>query len=248
MFRTIKISREFDSEACGRHGGSYIPNAHMIKNLYLSCPIRKLCPEDYSSLKNLSVLWHDLVTMTPRLDIEIPTLTHLTLREVTITDSVGFPLMFRSVTHLYLPKALYPILPLSPHLTHVVVVFNDYNIGSLLYCLKLLDLIDTLQVIGIQMEIPQPSIVMPSATALANSISRPDTENKIISTVQACSFRDKHKVVVTASNANFSALQWSAWFHGGESIWETAERLLSEREQSKSMAEEGRQGGPAHEP
>jgi hypothetical protein len=264
MFRTVKLYREFKPR--GRL--HCLPNTHMTANLYFCLPISKVFfpnskfyLEDYSSLQNLSVRWDDLPAINPWKDIEIPTLTHLTLRGSyrgvyhDCSDLCQYSPMFRSITHLYFTRSecriLPRMLPPLPHLTHVVWGFNIFDsVQQVRRYLIPFKPTDTLQVIGIELQVLPLSVDMAlyAATGVESYITPLAVKEKMLSAVRECSFRDKQKIVVMSRDTNFDPREWNTWFHGGENIWETAERLLSEREQSKSVAEQGSKGGPAREP
>jgi hypothetical protein len=255
MFRTVMIARRFHSESCGILGECII-NTRLIKNLCFGCQIHNLCSGDYSSLQNLFIYWHHLFTITPRLDIKTPTLTHLTLRGTYNGACLGNHslLIFRSVTHLYFPLSdssiLSWILPPLPLLTHVVLGFNARNPVRFLlsHYLSLLEPMDTLQMIGIELVMPPPYIDIMAASRMEFHNYLLSIKEKTLSAVRESSFRAKHKTVIMSRDTTFEPPEWNTWFLGGETIWETAERLLSEHEQSQCLAEEGRKGEPAHEP
>jgi hypothetical protein len=185
----------------------YIPNARLIKNLYLATPCsRSIHIEECTMLQYLYIDWKLLIPLLTR---EIPTLTHLTINYPNFGE--GLPgkdaLIFRSVTHLHFahcrrhhrPKDLV-LSPLPrPKLTHLVwgmIVYNAQD--ELRDFLNPLEPLDTLRVIGIYIEL---NLTSHDGRRLLQEMDN---------VVHACSFRDKHKVVIMLRRHEY--------------IWEATER------------------------
>jgi hypothetical protein len=225
MYRTVTILYQ---AGLGTGPVLEVPYAHLVGNLYLSPNVHTVDLQACTKLQNLASSAH--VLLRARLFTQgTPTLTHLTIHELPDNalqmDTVI--LLFPSLTHLYISNSV-----AFPHrgfwfpamLTHIVwggnIVFSVDGLSSFLGALELLE---KLRVIGLQSQ-----MALDPGRIVASHV-----EQHLAALVRACSFRHKHKIVVLPNRTHFGSSDWNDWFQGSEDIWETADRLLSQHEQSR---------------
>ena len=134
------------------------------------------------------------------------------------------PVHFRFITHLYLSNSASPSYQLLttenlPNLTHLVYGMSTLiSPGHLITLLGLLAQtgLKKLRILGLQIMV----YPMFGDTLRYNE--------QLVSVLRDSSFRDNKKIVIIPAARNFTSSHWKEWFQGGEDIWNSAERLLSD--------------------
>lgn len=159
-------------------------------------------------------------------EVQIPTLTHLTIHQYSYQSFPTHQPIMRSITYLFLNSSsdLLFIVHTTwapeqfPCLTHVIWEICAFPEATLWFFLASFDTMNDLQVIGLRLRLkPQ--------RGTKSHAHRGD----LMSVVQACQCRHKNKVVVMPGGT-FTTSYWRSWFQGGEDVWQTADRLLAQRE------------------
>jgi hypothetical protein len=198
-----------------------IPKSHLIKNLYLSSDVItvNVNVRTCTMLQYLTIDWWSFCDQST-----LPTtLTHLTIASPIYSRTINPGICLSSITHVYLINAAtitetFWSMVVFPNLTHVVWgVYTLPQEGHLSAFLTPLINIVKLRVIGIQ------NFVKPNARRALYHHGE-----TLESTVQASPIHNDPRIVVIPGYCKFTSFQWDVWFRGGEDIWETAERLLSE--------------------
>lgn len=203
-----------------------VPNAHLVRNLYLSPNVHTINLISCTKLQNLASSAHVLLR-AGRFTPEVPTLTHLTIHDLPNDGPLMDTLLFPSLTHLYisnsvaLPQHDFWFPAKLSRLTHIVWAGNIVpSVDELSSFLGPLELLGKLRVIGLQ-----------SQMALdPGRIAASHVEQQLAAVVRACSFRPKHKIVVMPRCTLFGSNDWNHWFQDSEDVWEAAERLLCQHE------------------
>jgi hypothetical protein len=242
LYRTVTLHLRQD------YWSKHIPNPHLIRNLYLSCSMLDYVQglQESTMLQYLVLDWHGDIYFPPGL--AFASLTHLTINHDAFFVGRGIldHQLFPAVTHLCLLDFYWRAEPtnisawppsLLSNLTHVVwgwrsdLTFFTPHIALLSRFLKPLTTLDTVRVIGMHV------LVRPMY-----GLNASQCREQLVSAVQSCVLPDygRHKIAIMPVSKGFDVDQWRAWFRGGEDIWETAERLLSEQ---SFLMEHGDEGG-----